>query len=263
MGVSVSELTGKSVFLSVPCYACQLSSNLAVRLLEFASLCRAYDVGLTFNFLSDSLVTRVRNRCSDMFLASDCSHHCLIDSDVEFNPGDLLRLLSLDKEFIAAPYPKKQINWRRIKDVCLKHPDFDPAHLDKMGGDYVINLVKVPNEGNTTLNVTELNSITDAGTGFMLLKRSVYEKLIAAGEAKSYVPMQDEPSFYGPEIFDFFKAEVDSETRNYLSEDYSFCRSFKRIGGEIWLAPWVNLTHWGLYGFRGSMQAIAETGVAM
>ncbi len=263
MSITIDQLKNKSLFLSVPVFACQLNSNTAMSLMGLASLCRAYDVPFCLNMLSDSLVTRVRNRQADMFLASDYTHHGLCDADIEFEPASFLKLLSLDKEFLAAPYPKKQINWRRVKDAVLKNPEFNPAHLDKIGGDYVINLVKVPNEGNSVLQVTELNSITDTGTGFMLLARSVYEKLIAAGEAKSYIPMQDEPSFYGPEIYDFFRADVDSETKNYLSEDYSFCRAFKRCGGDVWLAPWVNLTHWGTYGFRGNMLAIAETGVQM
>jgi hypothetical protein len=261
--VIIDQLKGKSLFISTPTYNCTLSSNYAMSLLQLTSLCRAYEVPCTVNLLHDSLVTRVRNRQADMFLASEYTHHMLIDSDIEFTAADVLKMLMMDKPFIAAPYPKKQINWRRIKDVVLKNPDFDHAHLDKMVGDYVINLVKVPDQGNTLLQVMELNSITDTGTGFMLLAREVYEKLIATGEAKSYVPMQDEPSFYGPEIYDFFRADVDEETRNYLSEDYWICRKWKKVGGDVWLAPWIQLTHWGLYAYRGNLLAIAETGVQM
>lgn len=264
MSVKIDQLVGKSLFFSTPCYNMTANTSYVYSVLNLASLCRAYEVPLTVNFMHDSLVTRARNRQADLFLAnSDYTHHMLVDSDIEFNAADVLKLMTMDKEFICAPYPKKQINWRRVKDVVLKNPDIDPAHLDKMVGDYVINLVKIPNQGNTMLQITQLNSIVEAGTGFMLLGRPVYEKLIAAGEAKSYAPMTDEPTFYGPEMYDFFKAEVDVETRNYLSEDFSFCRAWKRTGGDVWLAPWIQLTHHGAFPYKGNLLAIAETGVQM
>lgn len=264
MSVKIDQLQGKSLCFSTPCYNFTANTAYVTSVLQLASLCRAYDVPLSINFTHDSLVTRARNRQADIFLANpDFTHHVLIDSDIGFNAADVLKLLTMDKDFICAPYPKKQINWRRVKDAVLKHPEIDPAMLDKLVGDYVINLVKMPNEGNTMLQVTQLNSIVEAGTGFMLLSRKVYETLIEKGEAKSYAPMHDEPTYYGPEIYDFFKAEVDAETRNYLSEDYSFCRAWKRTGGEVWLAPWVPLTHYGHYAYQGNLLAIAETGVQM
>jgi hypothetical protein len=259
MSVAIEELAGVKMFVSIPCYNCEINSNTVMGLMQLASLARAYNVQITMNFLHDSLVTRVRNRMADLFLASDATHHVLIDSDIEFQAADILKLISMKKEFIAAPYPKKQINWKRIKGVVQQNPNIDPASLEKLGGDFVINMVKKPDEGTSQIMIANLNEVTDAGTGFMIIQRSVYEKMISSGEAKGYTPMDDEPSFSGPKIYDFFRADIDADTNNYLSEDYWFCRVWKKIGGQVWVAPWVRLNHWGMYKFTGDLVAIAET----
>ena len=261
MSVLIEEFKNANLFVSVPCYDCQINSNTVIGLMQLSSLARAYDLQITMNFLHDSLVTRVRNRMADLFLASPCTHHVLIDSDIEFQAADILKLVALDKEFIAAPYPKKQINWKRIKGAVQQHPEIEPSMLEKIGADFVLNIVKKTDDGMTQLQLAELNEVTDAGTGFMVIKRSVYEKMIASGQVKAYKPMDDEPSFSGPTIYDFFRADLCPETNNYLSEDYWFTRMWKRIGGEVWLAPWVKLNHWGLFCFRGDLLSIAETQV--
>jgi hypothetical protein len=261
--VRVDQLAGKSLFLTTPVYNLSCLSPYVNGLLSLASLCRAYEVPLSINFMHDSLVTRARNRQADLFMSSTFSHQMLIDGDIEFSAADVLKCLTLDEEFIAAPYPKKQINWSRVKKAVILNPQIDVDSLDKLCGDFVVNIVgKTQDQKVTQISLDTLNEVTDAGTGFMLLNRSVYQKMIDSGKVKSYTPMSDEPSFYGPEIYDFYRAEIDPETNHYLSEDYWFSRMWKSIGGKVWMAPWVTLKHWGIYSYSGSLISVAESGVA-
>lgn len=259
----VDELAGKSLFLTTPVYNLTCLSPYVNGLLSLASLCRAYEVPLSINFMHDSLVTRARNRQADLFLSSTFTHQMLIDSDIEFQAADILKMLTLNEEFIAAPYPKKQINWSRVKKAVTIDHNIPVDRLDKVCGDFVINIVgKTEKEKVAQISLDTLNEVTDAGTGFMLINRSVYEKMIDSGKVQSYIPMSDEPSFYGPEIYDFYRAEIDPATKNYLSEDYWFTRMWKSLGGKVWMAPWVTLKHWGIYSYSGSLLAVAESGVA-
>jgi hypothetical protein len=247
--------------VSTPVYNLTATTPFQNSILSLAALCRAYDVKFAFNNLHDSLISRARNRCADIFLSQEYDYHVWIDSDIQFEPMDLLNLLTLDYEFLCAPYPKKQINWKRIRDAVAKCPEIDPDKLQYLGSDFVMNIVAKSEGERTQINLGELLEITDAGTGFMILKRSVYEKLIASGKINAYEPMGDEPSFFGPKIYDFFRVDIDPNTQNYLSEDYWFSRQWKAIGGKVWMAPWVNLSHWGTYCFRGSLMEIAEIGL--
>jgi len=47
-------------------------------------------------------------------------------------------------------------------------------------------------------------------------------------------------------------------SHRYLSEDYMFCQYWRKIGGSIWLCPWMKTTHMGTYAFQGNMPKIAE-----
>jgi hypothetical protein len=47
-------------------------------------------------------------------------------------------------------------------------------------------------------------------------------------------------------------------SHRYLSEDYMFCQYWRKIGGKIWLCPWMKTQHVGTYAFTGNMQSIAN-----
>ena len=67
--------------------------------------------------------------------------------------------------------------------------------------------------------------VREAPTGFMCIKRQVFDRLIAAYPELQYVP--DWPKGTYPEggvHYRFFDVMVDPESRRYLSEDYGFCR---------------------------------------
>ena len=51
--------------------------------------------------------------------------------------------------------------------------------------------------------------------------------------------------------------DISGESNRYLSEDYFFCQFVRRIGYEIFLCPWMKVSHMGSYVFRGSMQSLA------
>jgi hypothetical protein len=37
-----------------------------------------------------------------------------------------------------------------------------------------------------------------------------------------------------------------------LSEDYYFCKKWQELGGKVYAAPWVQISHFGSYEFKGS-----------
>jgi hypothetical protein len=47
-------------------------------------------------------------------------------------------------------------------------------------------------------------------------------------------------------------------SERYLSEDYMFCQMWRKIGGSIWLCPWMKTAHIGTYHFQGDMPAVAN-----
>jgi hypothetical protein len=44
---------------------------------------------------------------------------------------------------------------------------------------------------------------------------------------------------------------IDKESGAYLSEDYTFCKRWRALGGKIWLDTESTLSHIGPFDFNG------------
>jgi hypothetical protein len=63
-------------------------------------------------------------------------------------------------------------------------------------------------------------------------------------------------------FYALFDTMIDPVDRRYLSEDYTFCRRWQEIGGDIWLDPSISLNHYGHFCFQGNPQNIIQWGPA-
>ena len=92
-----------------------------------------------------------------------------------------------------------------------------------------------------------------AGTGFQLIRRTVFERLIAAHSelrfTSTHTIAREAPR--SDNLYALFDCQIDPNTGEYLSEDYAFCRRWRALGGDIWLDLESTLTHVGADQFRG------------
>ena len=262
--VKIEDLKKNKLFIATPMYGGMAHGMYVKSCLDLQGIMSKYGVETRFSFLfNESLITRARNYLTDEFLRSDCTHLLFIDSDIHYNPQDVIALLALEKDVIGGPYPKKSINWANIAEGARKHPDMNPAELENLVGDYVFNVVR----GTQQFTVTDPLEVLEIGTGFMLIKREVFEKM-----EKAYPQLRYKPDHVGQAHFDgsryihaFFDTLIDTVdsptgggTDRYLSEDYMFCQMWRKIGGQIYLCPWMKTAHIGTYHFHGDMPAVAN-----
>ena len=197
----------------------------------------------------ESLVTRARNDCVARFLANpQWTHLIWIDSDIGFTPEAVFRLLLSDHDIAAGVYPLKRENWPA---------EGIPAGmtLDKFESTYTRYTVNTDNvdennELNLAIDEDGFLKLDEAPTGFMAIKRNVFERLMQHYPELQYVPdavgLQDQGLHYR-----FFDVMVDPKTRRYLSEDYGFCRLWSGIGEHIYVDCHSNLTHQGFKTYNG------------
>jgi len=142
--VSVEDLKKSKIFVATPMYGGMAHGLYVKSCLDLQNVMAKYGVEVKFSFLfNESLITRARNYLVDEFLRNEGFTHLLfIDSDIHFNPQDVIALLALDKDVIGGPYPKKSINWPNIAAAARKHPDLEPKELENLVGEYVFNVVK-------------------------------------------------------------------------------------------------------------------------
>jgi len=246
------------VFVSTPMYGgmCTGFYTQSMMMLQNAVSQRGWHMASSFMF-NESLINRARNSLAHAFMKTDCTHLLFIDADIRFHAHEVLALFDADKEIICGIYPKKEVNWDEV--VKAVKNDVPTDQLKHHTGSWVINLVDYTN--TVTVPQNEPLEVWAGGTGMMLIKRSVFEKL--AEVTPQYVnDVVDLSGTNKPRerIVDYFGLMIEPETERLLSEDYAFCYRWRKIGGKIYAAPWMNLGHVGSYVFEG--QLIAETSSA-
>lgn len=270
--VSVEELRKFKLFVATPMYGGMNHGMYMKSCLDLQSICSQYGIEVRFSFIfNESLITRARNYLVDEFLRAEGFTHLLfIDADIHFDPRDVIACLALDKDVIGGPYPKKSIKWAAIKEGVKRHPDISPADMEKLAGDFVFN----PVPGTEKFSVAEPVEVLEIGTGFMMIRREVFDKFKAAYPEFSYRPDHvGQANFDGQRyIHAYFDTVIDRKRKvvvngeerefggsdRYLSEDYMFCQWWRNIGGQIWLCPWMKTHHIGTYAFTGDMPAVAN-----
>ena len=214
--------------LGIPCYGGMVSEPTMTSFLRFVLL--ASQVGLNWSLdtmVNESLVTRARNNLmAKMMSNTQATHFMFIDADIRFNAESILQMIACDKDVIGGLYPKKSL----------------PIN-------YVINL-------KPTVTVQgDIYTVDTMGTGFLLFKRHVYEKLCAAHPQAKYVDDIGLGKQYEPMMYAIFDCVID-QRGHYLSEDWTFCRRWQELGGEIWAHSKVLLGHNGHYEFQGDLSKL-------
>lgn len=265
--VPVEELRKRKLFLATPMYGGQCAGMYTRSIADLSALCTHYGIPLQMYFLfNESLITRARNYCCDEFVRSDATHMMFIDSDIGFNPQDVLALLALASDdspydIIAGPYPKKCISWEKVKMAVDKgFADDEPNNLEKFVGDYVFN----PKSGTGVIPINEPVEVLEAGTGFMMVRKKTLKIFAEKFPQYNYKPDHVRTAqFDGTrEIMQYFQAEIDPKSKRYLSEDYWFCQKIQELGMQTWFCPWMSLQHVGTYIFGGSLADLAAVGAS-
>jgi hypothetical protein len=195
----------------------------------------------------DSLITRSRNTLVSKFMdRADATHLMFIDADISFQPAQVFRMAAFGKDVVAGMYPLKTRDWSaEALDRVRRGETLESAPLRYVG------LPCADGERRS-----ECGFVTGdyAGTGFMLIRRATIARMMAAYPELKYAAAHDQarPNA-SPYLYALFDCMIEPETRHYLSEDYTFCRRWRDIGGEIWLDTQGPLIHTGAQDFVGNV----------
>lgn len=242
------------VYVATPCFGCQMSCVYLGSLLALQGACLQRGIECSIDFLgNESLVERARNILAARFLQSDATHLLFIDADIGFNPDTVMRLLEADKDVATGVYSKKSFDWNQIR-AKLAAGDKEPVR--QMGLDFNINIPTA-----TATVDGGLVKVLDSATGFMLVKRGVLERMAERYKEELHC-VNDIMGQPIKEYVALFACMIDPDTRRFLSEDYSFCRRYQALGGEIWADVQSPLAHVGTNVYRGDIRERLTVSVA-
>jgi hypothetical protein len=198
-----------------------LTESCFMSYIKWANTCRQLGIDWTMETMTnESLISRARNTLTAKFLHNKESTHLMfIDADIGWEPWHLLVMLNRDVDVIGGLYPMKSlpVKW------CVN--GFDGAEEGADG----------------------LQEVTKTGTGFLLMKRHIFEKLNAHPAVKPFVNDIGLPAELNPYMKTYFDTAV--REGRYYSEDWTFCENWRDIGGKVWVDKRVLLRHTGNYVF--------------
>jgi len=301
-GQDLERLKGRRLFVGTPMYSGQCCSEFAFSIAQLTALCTRLEIDLRFYFAChEALITKARNTTVDEFLRSGDDNLIFIDADIGFDARDVIQLLVLQApdrpdgafDVVAAPYPLKRLSWDKVLRAAKAGlADEDPGLLARYSSAVAISPA---HEGSFAINKPV--EVTQAGTGFMMVRRETFERYRDRYPWRTYRPERigmDENA--SPEIYAFFDTEIDSKHGNileevkaflarypqsppgdllaflesdaalgaysgkYVSEDYAFCRRVREAGMRVWMCPWMALSHTGSHQFASRLADLGALG---
>jgi GT2 family glycosyltransferase len=257
ISIDMEYLRGMNIFFATPCYGGLVTDQYFLSMFRLSQLLIQYGIKFRITTLrNESLIPRARNILTAMFLDDEASTHLMfIDADIEFDPDSIIRMLAMDKDVIAGAYPKKTINWNMVKSAAMRGEE----NLATFGADYAINLKVEPGTNRVRSHMGAVE-VLDASTGFFLVKKEVVKKMTAAHPELHYKNDSSIDPRFNPYCYALWDTMIDPRDRRYLSEDYTFCRRWQDMGGEIWVDPNTKLSHVGSYTFEGNLNNLLKPG---
>jgi len=244
------------ILIATPSYDAQVHTGYALSLVKtYAYFQPSKTVDILHQFrLHDCSIPRARNHFAAYFLSDPTLTHLLfIDSDINWNPEDIGKLLKSNKPIIAATFPKKKYIWDKLRQEKVKAIVMD----DKLSAEEFQRKIKA-NLVDYAINFGDAREVRDhvievkhVATAFMMIKREVLEKMCDQFPMRKINNFKDLPSSMQNHLYSLFEQE--NEKGEYLSSDYSFCRLWGKIGGKVFADLSITLSHHGTEDFTGNI----------
>ena len=233
-----------NLFIATPCYDGNVSSGYVMSLLSLQRVLLQNQIGHDVCLHTDSLITRARNNIAERFLRQPIYSHLLfIDADICFDPATVLRYLAFDKEVVAGIYPVKKLDIHELRRLPIDDDEAAVAASYR----YTSNIPTSPDNAPQSGFVR----VDWAASGFMMIKRQALETMVLR-----YPELLYRDDFTGSTTgggYAFFNTMI--HEGRFLPEDYSFCKRWKDIGGEIWGDVASRFDHIGKFVYSGHVPA--------
>jgi hypothetical protein len=233
-----------TICVGTPCYGGLVTTGYMTSIIRLMQYAGDHQFNLNIDLLpGDSLITRSRNTLLARFLTrQEATHLMFIDADIAFEPELVGGMLAFDEDVVGGMYPAKTLCWSPPAAIRDSEPPAAAA----------LQYVGRLNDGPDSARRGRFASAIYCGTGFMLIKRRVIERMIEAYPSTAYQSHHFHwAGLESQRSYALFDCIIDPDSKEYLSEDFGFCHRWRAIGGKIWLDIEGVLAHTGAYQFVG------------
>lgn len=219
--------------------------------LTIANLASVRDVDVDVRFALDRFnirqtdLVRARSVFVRMFLEETQATHLLfVDSDISFDTRLLLGMLQGGEDFVAAPYPRREgIDFERARAAP---PGLGEAAAYRYAFHPLERFEPRPNG---------LVEVKHMPLGCTLLSRTCLSAMVE--RYRSELSFMDRTLGPTSPIRTVALFQLLLEDGELMSEDFSFCERWRRMGGKVWgyFGPGSPVTHHGEHAYRGRIEA--------
>lgn len=233
------------LFIPVICYNHSCNTEFMFSLIRLTWDLK--DAGIPFTLLPitfESLIPRARNAAVAFFMSDpDATHLLFIDSDIEFKSEDVIKMIKTDKNVICAGYAQKHLPMENLKAVLASgKEDLEMCTRTSVH-------VKLP------IKDEEVIEAFYATTGFLMIKKNVFERLFAKYPERAYRnDIDGYESARADMFYDVFRISIHPTTKRYESEDYGFSSLLHELGEPIWVYTDISLRHLGWFGYPANLK---------
>lgn len=248
------EPQAPSIMIATPMYGGMCTAHYMVGVINAIAVLGGMGYSVYFaNIINESLITRARNELARQFLEQGFDYLMFIDADIAFDAESVVELVQADRDIVCGLYPKKEIAWGSVEAAAKK----GEHNLKDFSGSFALNLP--PGAAVVRSDEQGLIELQHGATGFMLIKRKVFEQLSdRVPTYRTSAAKMPDGQYVKPLTKEFFATSIDDESGVLLSEDYHFCELWRKLGGRIYAKPSIRLEHVGTYVYGGDLTKSAR-----
>jgi len=170
-------------------------------------------------YAGESPVGRSRNALTAQFLKSDCTDILFIDSDLVFSAAQIERIVQHEEDVVGGAYCFKAQGNPRI--CCNPKKDVSEVRADG------------------------LMEVAYVGTGFLRVRRHVFEQMIAKFGEEIWYKTDDGRNETHHDFWQMGIYKYSDGSRRWLSEDWYFCQRCNDMGTKVYVDMNCLLGHSG------------------
>ena len=216
-----------SIFIAMPCYD-SVKINTMLSVVKLIQQLGKSGIETGIHTMKSPLIHQARNYLTSVFLTTQYQYMLFVDSDVEFQPEAVLRMMVAKKNIVCTPYRVKAEELsKHIYTVEFK----DPKNILVLAG----GLVEI-----------------EAGpTGLMLIDCKVFEKII---KNHPELKIRNKATPHAEKSHEFYYNFFDFGFNDgyAMGEDVSFCRLARGNGFKIYANIESSTTHHGSFAWKGT-----------
>lgn len=227
------------IYLATPAYNSQCCIQFTDTVIQLQKLLLSKDWQFQYQFISgETIISFARNLLANDFLNTDSTHLLFLDADMSCNPHDIVRMVEENVDIVGGVYPFKMLHWDWVEHAVKN--GITAKDLATHSTNYVFTPLQ---HTSRFLDSEDLKEVESVGTGYMLIKRHVFETM--KPHVKTYI--SEQYGNYGNQYYSFFNILV----KNNISygEDNLFCQDWRNLGGKIFVAPYAKAKHYGMHSF--------------